>query len=340
MLGQHSKSTFDFPQKAELLFYWAFDGNLGVRFFFVLSGFLITYLLLKEHVRTGTLSFRSFYARRALRILPVYFGFLAVVLGLQVFTPAHQSGITWLANLTFTTNFVPRPLFTFHLWTLAIEEQFYFLWPVILYLSGLQNTHRILRVLVIPVVISPICKALSCSGYTILLPDALSPFFEDFSSFFYFDSLAIGCMAAVLYVKYNREILIMFSKHGTAIALTGATFILGPYILEKLYLAHLFTTFAGNFFQAIGFAMLLLQSIFFPRFFKPLNWAITRQIGVLSYSIYIWHMLFCSNPQSFGLSHVWFMSFRGWLVAVFLVATVSYYCLEKPVMALRERFRG
>src|ERR1700722_4916065 len=73
VLGAHAELKSDFPNKAESWFRWICDGNFGVRFFFVISGFLITYLLVREHVQTGGLSVRGFYARRALRILPVYF---------------------------------------------------------------------------------------------------------------------------------------------------------------------------------------------------------------------------------------------------------------------------
>jgi peptidoglycan/LPS O-acetylase OafA/YrhL len=177
------------------------------------------------------------------------------------------------------------------------------------------------------------------TGYTFLLPDSLYPFYQFYSSFLHFDALAIGCMAAILYVNYNKEMLRILSKFGGASAMLAAALILVPYILIRLHPNELFIKMTGYTLQAVGFAMLILQSILFPQFFKPLNWAIVRHIGVLSYSIYIWQMLFCSDPQSFGLSHVWFMSFYGWLVPVFLVAIVSYYCFERPLMALRAKFR-
>jgi peptidoglycan/LPS O-acetylase OafA/YrhL len=336
VLGQHSIVTFDFPKKTSPWFKWFVDGNLGVRFFFVISGFLITYLLLKEHLQTGNVVLRKFYARRALRILPVYFVYLTVVFGLQMFTPMRQPAITWIGNLTFTTNLVPQTWVTLHLWTIAIEEQFYLLWPGFLCLAGLQNSRRLVFLLTIPVVVSPACKALF---YTGLVPPALSPFFQMLSSLFYFDSLAICCMTAILFVKYNREIVSMLSRFGGACAVMGAGLVVIPHILTRMFPSAYFFLVSGSIFQAVGFATLLLQSILFPRYFKPLNWAIVRQIGVLSYSIYIWQMIFCADPAIFGLPHVWFMSFYFWLAPAFLVALVSYYCFEKPLMALRARFR-
>ncbi|MEI6078838.1 MAG: acyltransferase [Verrucomicrobiota bacterium] len=122
----HSSYTSGFPSKLDRIINGFDAGVLGVRFFFVISGFLITCLLLREHAETSVISLKHFYARRALRILPVYFFYL-VVLGFL--TRYSQAPSAWLANLTFTTNFFPTPFATTHFWSLAVEEQFYFLWP-------------------------------------------------------------------------------------------------------------------------------------------------------------------------------------------------------------------
>lgn len=336
VLGDHSVYTFDIPTRARSLFGAVFDGNLGVRFFFVISGFLITYLLLKEYAQTGALSVRNFYARRGLRILPVYLMYLGVVFVLQTFTPLRQFGSAWAANFTFTTNFVPLVWPTGHLWSVAVEEQFYLLWPILLCLAGLQNTRRILMLLLVPIVSGPISRVLSH-----ILPSGIwiSPFFQRYSSFNYFDSVALGCMSAVLLMRYRNEVRIISVRLPRAIFLASAAFIVVPQILVKCFVAAWLTVPLGPTLQAIGFSLLLLLSILSPQFFKPLNSVLVRQIGVLSYSIYIWQMLFCTNPKAFGLPHVWFLSFYGWWWMALLVAICSYYCLEKPLMSLRARLR-
>jgi peptidoglycan/LPS O-acetylase OafA/YrhL len=103
--------------------------NLGVRIFFVLSGYLITRLLLEEQATTGEISLRQFYLRRARRILPASLFFM-----LTVFIWYHRE-LRWqhaLAALLYVTNFDPgHPWFLGHLWSLSVEEQFYFLWPAV-----------------------------------------------------------------------------------------------------------------------------------------------------------------------------------------------------------------
>jgi peptidoglycan/LPS O-acetylase OafA/YrhL len=109
-------------------------GEVGVELFFVLSGFLIVTLLIRERHRTGTIRLGAFYVRRALRIMPLYYavvlGTAAVVFGILPHGPstdALKASMPFL--LTYTTNWVPVPSFLLLTWTLATEEQFYLVWP-------------------------------------------------------------------------------------------------------------------------------------------------------------------------------------------------------------------
>jgi len=102
-------------------------GSLGVRIFFVLSGFLITKLLLREHERTETISLRDFYIRRAYRIFP------AAAVYLLVITIIYWHQLRWYsiaASALYVMNMQSYPPWMLgHLWSLSIEEQFYLLWP-------------------------------------------------------------------------------------------------------------------------------------------------------------------------------------------------------------------
>ena len=118
-------------------------GSIGVDAFFVLSGFLITTLLVEELDTRGHISSGRFYARRALRLLPALAGLLFVVTGWAVFVAApntrHNALLEVAAAASYTRNFtwwshVPGTLLG-HTWSLAVEEQFYLVWPVLLGLS-------------------------------------------------------------------------------------------------------------------------------------------------------------------------------------------------------------
>lgn len=113
--------------------------GLGVEMFFTISGFLIVTLLLREREKTGTINLRNFYARRSLRIFPIYYGSILLVLFAAVLlavmnkpgTLSYYSG-AFLVLLTYTQDFIPANLGSFHpCWSLAMEEQFYLAWPTI-----------------------------------------------------------------------------------------------------------------------------------------------------------------------------------------------------------------
>lgn len=117
--------------------------------------------------------------------------------------------------------------------------------------------------------------------------------------------------------------------------------ILLPYIPQHLLVFGIFTVpFAGTF-QAVGFAILLLQSVTLPAFpaYRCLNWKLVSGLGVLSYSVYIWQQLFCAPAATYGVAPRWWLSYPTWLLAALAAATLSYFCLERPLFNLRAHFR-
>jgi peptidoglycan/LPS O-acetylase OafA/YrhL len=172
-------------------------------------------------------------------------------------------------------------------------------------------------------------------------PEIIKALFSQYSFFHYFDSLAMGCLAAVCLARNEAWILAIFNRFKWKITMLAVALILVPHVLAKfdVYYVRMFTIPLGPTFQACGFAILLLQSIFAPAAYKPLNWPVIRNLGILSYSIYIWQMIFCANPARFGTAPKWFLSFPGWLLATAVTAIISYYFLEKPLMRLRARLR-
>lgn len=313
-------------------------GIAGVRFFFVISGFLITWLLLREFSRSGRINLKAFYLRRAFRILPVYFAFLAVCALFLPFTTVKPSGGQWLASLSFAGNYADLPGHFGHLWTLAVEEQFYLVWPLAFSLSMLAKKPKALLVgLAVSCVVGPTCRAVEFLSQ----PDVPLPL-NRFSFFLHADSLAAGCLAAILGWKQSAiwDMLARWRwqiKFAAFSAIAAATPFLSGFN-GAVFLRHV----AGSSFQALGFAAILLLSLSRTEgiTYAVLNHRPVAAIGVLSYSIYIWHLLFA--PSHTGLEFLLCQD-PHWKMAVYLplslsCALISYHGLEKPLLGIRHKY--
>ena len=255
-------------------------------------------------------------------------------------TPFKQTAVVWAGNLTFTTNYVATPQPSGHLWSLAVEEQFYLAWPSVFLLFCVADKLRSpLVVLSIAMVISPLWRFLS---YEHLYPAWLAICFVSASFFNYFDSLAAGCACAILLARRRHRLRDYLQTQRWLATSLAVALILIPKLPFHTPAVIQFMSGFGNSMQAVGFATLLLKSVLSPQagLFRALNWPWIRRIGVWSYSIYIWQQIFCADPRIFGLRPVWWMTYPGWLVPVFLAAVVSYYGLERPLLKLRSRLRS
>lgn len=346
VLGHHAQYSYGFPPRLVESFD-LFDGPLGVSFFFTVSGFLITWLLLEENRREGRVRLSAFYIRRALRILPVYGVFLGALLVLQCLTKFRQSPRVWLANITFTTNFLgTAPWPSSHLWSLAVEEQFYLLWPGLLVVFGLaENLRRALLVLLVPIVGAPLVRILTylhthAGSRHLDLPIA-SFVLAQYSFFNYADQLAVGCVAALL-LKHRRPLVeAWLGRNRIGRSVTAVLMVVVPHALSRRYLLGPLLVPFGCTCQSLGFVFLLLQSILHPTevLYRILNRRFLVQIGVLSYSIYVWQQIFSAPPALFGWRAPIWMTFPLWPFVAVLWAGASFYLLERPLFRLRSRFR-
>jgi len=340
VVGSHARYVQGFPASWDGAAQWLFDGGLGVRTFFLISGLLITWLMLSEWDRAGRLNLRHFYARRALRILPVYLAFLAVVALIQGMTPFHLPVAAWVANLTFTANFVrPRIWTTAHLWSLAVEEQFYLLWPVLfVFFGGGRRVRPLLFLLAGALALAPVARVLTYLGAQ---PPGFRHLFSEFSFFNNFDALALGCAAAYAFARWPARIEAALAGRPWTVAAAALALVLVPYGLTRALKAGAFTVPFAYSCEDLGITVLILQSIIRPGFgpYPLFNWAPVCRLGILSYSVYLWQQLFSTPAANFGMPRVWWLAFPGWLLPCAVAAVVSYYGLERPFLRLRGRFR-
>ena len=206
---------------------------------------------------------------------------------------------------------------------------------------GLAANSKVLRILAIPVLFAPVSRLI---GYK-TFPAFLGPIFRGYSFFSYFDALAVGCACAILLSRRRKDIDKYIKARPRVAFAIGLMLLLVTYVLVKfsprVALLRAVLVPLGPTAQAFGFAILVMQSIVLPQWgvYRVLNYGWVRRFGVVSYSIYIWQQLFCTKPHTFGLGHVWWMSFPFWLLPVFTLAFVSYYGFERPFLRLRARFR-
>ncbi len=315
-----------------------FQGSLGVRMFFVISGFLITYLLLLEADRRGDASLRAFYTRRALRILPVYFLYLGVVATLVAVGLYTDTATTWIGSLTFTRNFTGRSdSLTGHYWSLSVEEQFYLIWPVTLVALKLWRRPRLAAgILLIPVVFCPILRTGIVQAHW---PNQwVARALNVFSTAIYADSLAVGCLGAFAYRACRGRLKTAAS--GPALGVALAVFVLAAAIDGRSGVSG--TGAILPLISAIALLCAILVTVERPagRIYWLLNARPVVWLGVLSYSLYVWQELFVSYSAGPKLSVSPVYDWRVWWMPAIACACASYYAVERPILRLKDRLRA
>ena len=297
-------------------------GTLGVRVFFVISGFLITGLLIREHEKTGRINLKEFYFRRTLRIFPVYYFYLLVVATLTLFGFFNIPWSEFLKPVTYTTNiFHTHEWMLGHSWSLSIEEQFYLVWPGLLVLLGFRSG---LWLLLATVALMPIgrfvCFQMNPSGEN----HGLS-----YGILGNLDSIALGCVLAILRDKLHANVCYLrLLKSPAMLAVPVVLFLANAtvhhpkiYYLVSISLCNLCVMLCLDW--CITFHESAVGRLLNSRPFVA--------VGLVSYSLYLWQQPFL-NPKS----QVAISSFPINLLLAIAAATLSYFAIEKTSLTLRH----
>jgi peptidoglycan/LPS O-acetylase OafA/YrhL len=336
---------------------WMPGGFLGVEVFFVVSGYLITSLLLAERRETGGISLTRFWLRRARRLLPALWVMLAVVIAYSLlFLPDAISTLRadTIAALSYTSNWwqiiahrsyfqdAGRPPVLKHLWSLAIEEQFYLVWPPLLVL-GLRKLgrQRMLYAMAGVALASTVLCAIT-ANYSIE--------HAYYATYTRFGGLLLGSMLAFGFAPYRIRGV---PGRGARMALDlagsfGLFVLLASFGLFQRFGINGFTfptsttdslaTFRYGLLLVDLATLLVILAAVHPAsdVGNVLGWKPLRWIGIRSYGIYLWHYpIFCFTRPV--LDFTWFFHLSGWpvfalrIVLTFGAAALSYHYVEQPI---------
>ncbi len=318
----HVLKTSDALAKVSFLGYVA---GFGVRTFFVISGFLITTLLFHEVNKTGRISLPKFYFRRTFRIFPAFYVYVAIIAAIAAAGKLELRPGDVLHGLTYTTNYHhDRSWYLGHLWSLSVEEQFYFLWPAALLFLGRRAG---LWFAASMLVVSPILRVATLKLHL----GEEAGIGESFQTIC--DTLATGCLLAGL-----RDWLEASPRYLKF--LDSPLFIVVPVIaLGLTYFGNRpsidFTV--GQTITNVGIAFTVHWCLRHYQGFvgRILNSRVPSYIGTLSYSIYLWQ-----QPFMHPLSGVPWTTLPLNLVALTVAALLSYYVVERPLLRAREKIES
>jgi peptidoglycan/LPS O-acetylase OafA/YrhL len=318
-------------------------GFLGVDIFFVLSGFLITSILLNEHEKTATISLKNFYLRRFLRLIPAFWFFLICLylFGTHLL-PQFQADLIFgrhdfIYALTYTMNWfsATNPGYDSnlnHAWSLSIEEQFYIIWSLVLFKAFAERQKRKTILLItigfiVAVSVSRAVRALTGTADTRMLYYATDT---------RIDSLLIGCVTSMIFV-WKMLPAGAVKKFGFKLLLTCSTFA-GAFVLFSFShdAVELYVVGLPTFNIAVAIGIFWLVSSHGTTLHKFLENRFVGRIGNISYALYLWHYLmyeFAKKEFATSESRI----FVGLSLAI-AMACISYYLIEKPFLKLKNKF--
>lgn len=315
-------------------------GGLGVTIFFFLSGYLITSLIIKEYERHGYLDIYKFYIRRFLRLMPPLTVTLLLVYGLTYIglLKGAVDANSFFAQLLYFANYywllidpvAAKPLGTGIFWSLAVEEHFYLIFPIIFILCAAKNNFKKLGIALIVIALAALIWRWILTVYF-----NVDPTRTYYATDTRFDSIIFGCLLAI----FKNP---MLEKSETTMGLKQLGIIGGALTLllvSLLFRDDIFRETLRYTVQGIALMPLFYYSILFAksRLFKLLNTPILMHLGKLSYSMYLIHFVILSNFS--GLTNNLFFNISIAFTLTYLYALAIDKWVDQPMLNIRDHFR-
>ncbi len=320
-------------------------GWVGVDLFFILSGFLITRILVQT--KSGADYFKNFFLRRALRIFPLYFMFLLIIFVLiPIIAPGilgdmsyyHQNQLwiwTYLQNWLFSLKGFPENYSLHHLWSLAVEEQFYIFWPFVIYFTP---NKRLIYALLLLIILALLFR------YTGYYMGFVFPF-QYVHTFSRMDSLLLGGLVYILstnapnFLRRMAPVTLLFS----VVVVLVFIIIKKSFYFWDLKSAYFFI----DIFFASFLAIIISNITWATRITKALEMPILRWFGKYSYGIYLFHyplFYICSIsvlPVLYDmLKHDMLSKFANGAICILIsliMAYISFNFFENPILRLKNK---
>jgi peptidoglycan/LPS O-acetylase OafA/YrhL len=301
----------------------------AVNLFFVLSGFLITYLFLQERATTGAICIRNFYIKRALRILPLYYWI--ALLGLIIFPILFGPGYPLyglpvprlILVFALLPNFASITVPMVHIWSIGVEEQFYVLWP------WANRSDKIMLQASIGIILLKL----------LLTPVIVSFHNENTEILFYglrFESMAIGALGAYVYAKNLPSLTWIYHAWIQALSIAGFAYLMVFDTRLNTY---------NTMWSSLIHIILIMNVATNPHSFLKLNSPLFEKLGEISYGLYMYHfpMLYLIHIVAYqtGLERMWgspFLLLISTVASTCIIASLSYRWFETPFLQLKRKF--
>lgn len=320
---------------------YTFGGFIGVDIFFVLSGFLITTLLIEEHNQTNKINFKLFYIRRFLRLIPALITvIICFYLYSQYFLEGAQQANAYMAvagslfniaNLATAYDWFSMS-YLLPTWSLSIEEQFYVVWPLLLlcllkFAKSQKHLIVYLGLIILLLWINRTFLALNDASIHRLY----------FGTDTHSDGLFVGCLAALLTEqrhKFNTALLQFMRKWRIFIPILALTF----YVCSTIALSKEIRSLYIWYFPLLEMVSAMLISYLYIQKNSRVTFLLSNKylvwLGSISYGLYLWHWLIFRIIADTGVTGI-FIAIYGTMVSI-IVASLSFYFLEKPILKVKS----
>jgi peptidoglycan/LPS O-acetylase OafA/YrhL len=288
VLGQSLRIPYSMsPESGTRIFaeLWQRGGWIGVDLFFVLSGFLVSGLLFREHQQHGRVSLGRFFVRRGLKIFPAFYAFLAATVALRLAWGGNLESSQVLSELFFVQNYV-HGVWN-HTWSLAVGGHFYILLPLLLLFLVSRSRARSDPFIALPM----ICAVVMGGLLVLRIQNALAHPYDHASHLFpthlRIDSLMFGVLLSYWFHYHRDQFRGFVMRRRAVLTLLGVALLVPPFLLDLPASVGLHT--AGLTGLALGSGLLLATALHAP---AGLQWLLkpAARIGAYSYSIYLWHL--------------------------------------------------